>query len=173
MHALDIIRLALGLAAILFVSCGDPGNGTSDTDTGTDNSTDTATNGTSDTDNSIDTATAAEPCDYTNPTEVQLGVAVSAAAPSAACEGGAHFYRFTPAVAGTYSIVKTGGCQLGFCETSEGGCICAGDVNCCTDCTLTFDLPDGSDLPAGSNNEIYINGTVGPGPYTFTVTGPN
>lgn len=116
---------------------------------------------------------AGEPCDWTNPGIVALDVPVTSDPPTAACVGAVHFYRFTPATTGVYSITKTGGGSVGFCDTEmDGGCICGVNINCCSDCTLMFDLPGGDPLPAGSNNQIYVTSDLTPDPYTFTVTGP-
>lgn len=117
---------------------------------------------------------ASEPCDFQSPGVVQLGAAITASSPSAMCASGLHFYRFTPAVAGIYSIAKSGGGSLGYCEDeNDGGCICANNVNCCTSCTLEYALPSGDPLPAGSNNQIYIAPSADSSDYSFTVTGPN
>lgn len=149
---------ALALAGAVFsAGCGDDGGPTGSIDAA----------------GSADAPSAAgEPCDYLAPAVAELGVTISAALPTASCASGLHFYRFTPATTGVYSIEKSGEGSLGFCETSEGGCICAGNINCCSACTLTFDLPDGSPLPAGSNNEIYIDPGGSSGTYTFTIRGP-
>ncbi|HMR10233.1 MAG TPA: hypothetical protein PKA88_30865, partial [Polyangiaceae bacterium] len=118
-------------------------------------------------------AGAGEPCDFQNPEVVTLGTAVTRELPSANCASKLHFYRFTPTTAGVYTITKSGAGNLGFCETAAGGCICGVNINCCASCSLTFDLPSGAPLPAGSNNEIYIDPVGASGTYTFTVTGPN
>lgn len=113
----------------------------------------------------------AEPCDHTMPQEVEVGATVSSAADG--CADKLHYYRFTPPTAGAYTIEKTGGRFLGFCTTEdEFGCICAGGVNCCVDCTLDFVLPGGDPLPAGTPLQIYVDSQINDGPYTFTVRGP-
>lgn len=121
-----------------------------------------------------DAAPAGEPCDFQNPASVALAETVTREQPTAACLSGIHFYRFTPSVTGVYTITKSGGASLGFCETEDtDGCICGININCCTDCTLTFDLPNGDPLPMNSNNQIYISPNMPAEDYTFTITGPN
>ncbi|MEO0603213.1 MAG: hypothetical protein AAF211_17370 [Myxococcota bacterium] len=114
---------------------------------------------------------SSEPCDYTQPQEVDVGVVVTSDADG--CPDKLHFYRFTPTVQGTYQIEKSGSRGLGYCvdETADG-CICGIDRNCCVDCTLDFVLPDGSPLPAGAPLQIYVDSAAESGEYTFTVTGP-
>lgn len=126
-----------------------------------------------DADTRPDATSNAEPCDYTNPKVVTLGETVTSDAPSASCTEGAHFYRFTPAVAGVYSIDKKGEGSLGYCSDESGaGCICGVNINCCSECVLTYSLPGGGDLPAGSNNQIYIDSETANAAYSFTITGP-
>jgi hypothetical protein len=152
--------LCVLLPVIQLASCGDDDGGGNPIDGGA---------------GAIDAPLASsEPCDFESPIEVEVGVPVSRALPSADCTGRAHFYRFSPLTSGVYSIQKSGLGSLGFCESEgEGGCICGININCCTECTLTFDLPNGDPLPAGSNNQIYIDNVGGDsGTYSFTVTGP-
>ncbi len=158
------MRLILMLSLVFSFSCGDDGGSTDKIDSGT------AIDGGGGT---IDAMPNLEPCDFMNPKVVALGETVTSDAPSATCAGSVHFYRFTPEVAGAYSIDKKGEGSLGYCQDESGpGCICGVNINCCVECVLRYSLLDGGDLPAGSNNQIYIDSVTTNGPYTFTITGP-
>jgi len=182
------LLLALG-AGVAFAACsdetGDDDTTTTTTTTSTSSSTTTGTGGgatgggggTGGTAGNGGTAGAAgsgEPCDYQNPEVVTVGTPVTRELPSANCAAELHFYRFTPATTGVYTITKSGSGDLGFCDTEyETGCMCGVNINCCTSCSLTFDLTNGDPLPAGSNNQLWVAPSGGTGSYTFTVSGPN
>ncbi|MBX2796481.1 MAG: hypothetical protein KTR31_02395 [Myxococcales bacterium] len=122
--------------------------------------------------------TTPEPTEPTEPCDAATAATVQVDAPvqweGITCAESFHLFRFEVPEAGVYEIEKTGAGTLGVCsDGSKYGCICAVNINCCSDCTLSIDAPYGKPLQPGEAVQIYVDQQGNVGAYSFTITGPN
>ncbi len=105
-------------------------------------------------------------CDPNHAESFTVAQTITQSVPVTDCFMQRHFYH-EDLPAGQYSIVKTGGGTLAFCDDAgqtAAGCLCQMGVNCCADCTL--DISASGDL----ENQIYIEADGNNADYSFTVT---